>query len=45
VSGKITVHDKYGDSYTGTYDAVVVYDTAEDEASVISFDHTTPRKD
>jgi len=25
VSGKVTVSDKYGDSYTGKYDAVVEY--------------------
>ena len=45
VSGKITVKDKYGDSYTGTYDAVVEYDSSTGKASVVDFDHTTPRKD
>jgi len=44
VSGKITVNDKYGDSYTGTYDAVVEYNPETDDASVVDFDHTTPKK-
>lgn len=44
VSGKITVKDKYGDSYTCTYDAVVSYNAATEKASVTDFDHTTPRK-
>ena len=37
VSGKVTVVDKYGDTYTGKYDAEVSYDEAEDSASIISF--------
>ncbi len=45
VSGKITVTDKYGDSYTCTYDAVVEYDSSADDANVVDFEHTTPRKD
>ena len=44
VSGKITVNDIYGDSYTGTYDAVVQYDAMQDKAGVLEFDHTTPKK-
>ena len=31
VTGKVTVKDKYGDSYTGKYDAVVEYDPATDD--------------
>ena len=44
VSGKITVNDKYGDTYTCTYDAKVEYDPDLDKANVTEFDHTTPRK-
>ena len=38
VSGKVTVRDKYGDSYTGKYDAVVVYNPETDSCSVSSYD-------
>ena len=31
VTGKVTVKDKYGDSFTGKYDAVVEYDPATDK--------------
>lgn len=30
VTGKITVRDAYGDSYTGKYDAIVDYDPSKD---------------
>ncbi len=44
VSGKITVKDKYGDTYTCNYDAKVKYDPELDKANVTDFEHTTPRK-
>jgi len=34
VSGKVTVKDKYGDSYTGKYDATVEYDPDTDDCDV-----------
>ena len=34
VTGKVTVRDKYGDTYTGNYDAVVEYDPATDDCDV-----------
>lgn len=34
VTGKVTVRDKYGDSYTGKYDAVVEYDPETDDCAV-----------
>lgn len=34
VTGKVTVRDKYGDSYTGKYDAEVIYDPADDDCDV-----------
>ena len=34
VTGKVTVKDKYGDSYTGTYQAIVLYLPDEDKATV-----------
>lgn len=34
ISGKVTVQDKYGDSYTGTYDAEVVYNPETDKCDV-----------
>lgn len=34
VTGKVTVKDKYGDTYTGKYDAVVEYDPSTDECDV-----------
>lgn len=37
VSGKVTVKDKYGDLWTGNYDAVVYYDADSDSYSVSSF--------
>lgn len=33
VTGKVTVKDKYGDAYTGKYDAVVTYDPVKDDCS------------
>lgn len=38
VTGKVTVKDKYGDTYTGKYDAIVEYDAEEDDCWVRSFD-------
>lgn len=34
VTGKVTVNDKYGDSYTGKYDAEVEYDPATGDCDV-----------
>lgn len=34
VTGKVTVKDKYGDSYTGKYDATVEYDPATEDCDV-----------
>lgn len=34
VTGKVTVKDKYGDTYTGKYDAEVTYDPTTDDCSV-----------
>ena len=34
VTGKITVKDKYGDKYTGKYDAEVTYDPELDKCKV-----------
>ena len=34
VTGKVTVKDKYGDSYTGKYDAMVEYDPATEDCDV-----------
>ena len=34
VSGKVTVRDKYGDSYTGKYDAKVEYNPATEDCDV-----------
>ncbi len=34
VSGKVTVKDKYGDSYTGNYDATATYNSAEDDFDI-----------
>lgn len=34
VTGKVTVKDKYGDSYTGKYDAEVEYDPATGDCDV-----------
>ncbi len=45
VTGKVTVRDKYGDTYTGKYDAVVEYDPAEEDSYVVSFDLGTLYKD
>ena len=33
-TGKVTVKDKYGDSYTGKYDATVKYDPSTDDCNV-----------
>ena len=38
VTGKVTVKDKYGDTYTGKYDAVVDYDPVANKASVDTCD-------
>ena len=34
VTGKVTVRDKYGDTYTGKYDAEVTYNPATDNCDV-----------
>ena len=34
VTGKVTVQDKYGDSYTGNYDATVEYNPTTDKCDV-----------
>lgn len=34
VTGKVTVKDKYGDSYTGKYDAEVTYNKSTDKCDV-----------
>ena len=34
VTGKVTVRDKYGDTYTGNYDAVVEYNPTTNECEV-----------
>lgn len=34
VSGKVTVKDKYGDTYSGKYDAEVEYDPSTDKCDV-----------
>lgn len=34
VTGKVTVKDKYGDSYSGKYDAVVEYDPQSKKCSL-----------
>ena len=34
VTGKVSVKDKYGDSYTGKYDAEVEYDPATEDCDV-----------
>ena len=33
VTGKVTVRDKYGDTYTGKYDAIVSYNPETDKCS------------
>jgi hypothetical protein len=38
VSGKVTVVDKYGDTYTGKYDAIVIYSEIDDKYNVSSLD-------
>ena len=45
VTGKVTVRDKYGDTYTGKYDAVVEYDPAKEDSEIVSFDLGTLYKD
>ena len=37
ITGKVTVCDKYGDTYTGKYDAVVEYDPVEEDSDIVSF--------
>ena len=34
VTGKVTVKDKYGDTYTGKYDAEVTYNPSSDQCDV-----------
>lgn len=34
VSGKVTVQDKYGDTYSGNYDAEVEYNSSTDKCTV-----------
>ena len=34
VTGKVTVRDNYGDTYTGKYDATATYDAASDDFDV-----------
>jgi len=36
VTGKVTVKDKYGDSFTGNYTSFVRYDPETDDCNVIS---------
>jgi len=38
VSGSVTVRDKHGDPYSGTYDAVVEYDSTANDCEVTSFE-------
>ena len=38
VTGKVTVRDKYGDTYTGKYDAIVIYDPVEKDSRIDSFE-------
>lgn len=38
VSGKVTITDKYGDSYTGNYDVLLTYDVFNDTLTVDSTD-------
>lgn len=45
VTGKVTVKDKYGDSYTGKYDALVDYDAETGEAEIDTCDIDTLYKD
>ena len=45
VTGKVTVRDKYGDTYTGKYDAIVVYDPTSEDCSISSFNLGTLYKD
>ena len=45
VTGKVTVQDKYGDTYTGKYDAVVEYNPNKEECSVWSLELGSLYKD
>ena len=45
VSGRVTVSDKYGDPYSGTFDAVAKYDPTDKSASVSSYDVSKLYKD
>jgi len=45
VSGKVTALDDYGDSYTGKYDAVAVYDPETDYCDVIDCNVDTMYKE
>ena len=44
VTGKVTVRDEYGDSYTGKYTVKVEYDPDKNEAKVKSSDLEKPTK-
>lgn len=44
VSGKYTINDNYGDSYTGKYDVTVVYDPVTGECEVTSCELQTAYK-
>ena len=44
VTGKATVRDKFGDSYTGKYTVEVKYDPETQKAEVTSVDLETPKK-
>ncbi len=45
VTGKVTILDKYGDSYTGKYDAEVKYNTTDNTVRVTDCDIERPTKD
>lgn len=45
LTGKITVRDKYGDTYTGKYDCIVSYNSKEDKYEVKELDIGTLYKD
>ena len=45
VSGKITLRDKYGDTYTVKYDVIAVFDPSTKEIDLGSFELDPPRKD
>ena len=45
VTGKVTVRDKYGDTYTGKYDAIVEYDPISEDSDIVSFNLGTLYRD